>query len=135
MKVFIDANILFSASDPRSATYRLFKLLVRHGELVTNPHAWEEARRNLALKRPNHLDGLEALRDLVGDTTAFKLPTSVAIPEKDQPIIGGAIGADCTHLWTSDRTHFGAYYGRKIDGVTVISSTQLADLIARLRAR
>lgn len=97
--------------------------------LVTSPHAWEEARRNLERKRHHLLEGLESLRTKVSITQAFLLPTSVELAEKDKPILAGAAGARCTHLWTSDRLHFGALYGTQIHGVTVVSSIQLADLI------
>ncbi len=129
MKVFLDANILFSASDEKSATRQLLDRLSRHGEVVTSPHAWEEARRNLERKRPHLLAGLERLRRTVGTTHAFERPADLAVAEKDVPIIAGAIGASCTHLWTSDRLHFGAYYGSTLHGVVVVSSAQLADAL------
>jgi predicted nucleic acid-binding protein len=129
VKVFLDANVLFSASDERSATRRLLDRLSNHGEVVTSPHAWEEARRNLERKRPHLLEGLERLRHTVGTTHAFRRPPDVEVEEKDMPIMAGAIGASCTHLWTSDRLHFGSHYGSTIHGVSIVSSTQLADAL------
>ena len=126
MKVFLDANILFSASDSNSATRRLLEVLSRRGSAVTNPHAWEEARRNLERKRPHLLPGLESLRQTVAITSAFRLPADVAVAEKDKPVLAGAVGAACTHLWTSDRQHFGALYGKTLHGVAIVSSVQLA---------
>jgi hypothetical protein len=70
------------------------------------------------------------LRDLQPDvhtTHAFLLPADVGLEEKDKPILAGAVGATCTHLWTSDRTHFGSLYGKTIDGVKIVSSLMLAD--------
>jgi uncharacterized protein len=127
MKVFIDANILFSASEEKSATRQLLDLARRGSTLVTSPHAWEEARRNLEQKRPHLLPGLERLRDAVAITHAFRLPPDLDVAEKDKPVLAGAIGAACTHLWTSDRRHFGALYGTTLHGVTIVSSIQLAD--------
>jgi predicted nucleic acid-binding protein len=127
VKVFLDANILFSASDEKSATRQLLDRLARRGEPVTSPHAWEEARRNIERKRPHLLPGLESLRSAVTITHAFKLPPDLQVAEKDKPILAGAIGAACTHLWTSDRLHFGASYGTTLHGVTIVSSIQLAD--------
>ena len=134
MKVFLDANVLFSASDAKSATRQLLDQLSGRGSAVTSPHAWEEARRNLALKRPHLLPGLERLLRTVAITHAFRLSADVQVAEKDKPILAGAIGAGCTHLWTSDRLHFGALYGTTLHGVAIVSSIQLADAL-RLSAR
>ena len=131
MKVFLDANIFFSASDESSATRRLLVLLARNGKPVTGPHAWEEARRNLDRKRPHLLPGLEGLRSIVTIARAFRLPPDLDVTEKDKPVLAGAIGAECTHLWTSDRLHLGALYGKTLHGVTVVSSIQLADALQR----
>lgn len=134
MKIFLDANILFSASDARSATHRLLSLLQEKHEIVTSPHAWEEARRNLEAKRAHLLPGLDQLKSFVSITRAFAptdtMPAEIA--EKDQPILAGAIGAKCTHLWTSDSRHFGHLYGTKIHGVLICSSIQMAE--ERLKA-
>jgi predicted nucleic acid-binding protein len=125
MKVFLDANILFSASDEKSATRSLLDRIVGYGELSTSPHTWDEARRNLAQKRPHLLDGLAHIRHRLTITRAFRLPPDVDVVEKDKPVLAGAIGAGCTHLWTSDRRHFGHLYGTTIHGVEICSSIQL----------
>ncbi|MFH1022494.1 MAG: PIN domain-containing protein [Planctomycetota bacterium] len=129
MKVFLDANILFSASDPASATRRLLDALTRHGEPVTSPHAWEEARTNLAHKRPRHLPHLADLRERIIFTHAFAPIQDATLPLHDAPILAAACGARCTHLWTGDRRHFGRYYGKTIGGVCVVSGLQLADTL------
>lgn len=129
MRVFLDANILFSASDPESATRRLLRSVVALGQALTSPHAWEEARRNIEAKRPQFLQGLDGLRKDVETTHAFHLLTTPSLPDKDQPILAGAVGARCTHLWTSDRTHFGGLYGRMVSGVKIVSSVMLAEEI------
>ena len=129
MKVFLDANILFSASDAGSATRRLLEeLALAHG-LVTSAHAWEEARRNLERKRPHLLSGLEGIARLVEITRAFQMPGDLdgTLAEKDVPILAAALGARCTHLWTSDRKHFGSLYGKSMHGVVILSSIQVAD--------
>ncbi len=126
MKVFLDANILFSASEARSATRKLLDRVAENGKAVTSPHAWEEARRNLEQKRPHLLNGLNGIRRFVTVTHAFTLPTDVDVVDKDKPVIAGAVGAGCTHLWTSDRRHFGSLYGKTIHGVEIVSSIQLA---------
>jgi len=127
MKVFLDANILFSASDPRSATRQLLDAVVDHGEAVTCVHAWEEARRNLEQKHPSRLPGFALLKKRVKISSAFALLPAVGLPDSDAPILSGSVGSGCTHLWTSDKRHFGMLYGRSICGVQVVSSIQLAN--------
>ena len=131
MKVFLDANILFSASASQSRTSAILRALFRlNHEAVTSSYAWSEVRRNLAAKRPYLLSGLEELRDIVTIIDAPVSPVDVECVEKDVPILAGAIGAQCTHLWTGDKAHFGKFYGKKTHGVMVVSNILLTELLA-----
>ena len=134
MRIFLDANILFSAADEKSATHRLLLLVTEKERAFTSPHAWEEARRNLENKRAHFLQGLEQLRCHVDLTHAFdSRALDLNIEEKDVPILAGAITSGCTHLWTSDKTHFGHLYGQTMQGVKVVSSLQLLDLVSKAK--
>jgi len=53
-----------------------------------------------------------------------------AVPEKDQPILGGAVAAHCTHLVTGDLQDFGALMGKDYHGVLVVTPRMLAELMA-----
>lgn len=129
MRIFIDANILFSAANRASATRNLFNVAAEHAELVTNPHAWEEAHRNLTQKRPEHLSGIDDLKKHLEVSSAFGRIERTDLPHHDIPILAGAVGAGCTHIWTSDKKHFGKWYGRQMHGVVVVSSVLLADIL------
>ena len=65
MRVFLDANVLFSASNAESNIARLIaRLIAWLGEretVVTSDLAVEEARKNLQLKRTAWLSTFEAL--------------------------------------------------------------------------
>lgn len=55
MRIFLDANILFSAAKAAGAIGRLIDWLIDSGhECCVNRYVVEEARRNLALKAPQH---------------------------------------------------------------------------------
>lgn len=125
MKLFLDANILFSASDPKSATHQLLMMASKTATLITSPHAENEARRNLANKRAHLLPGLESLLLKVSFSHALGDVSTIKLEEKDKPILAGAIASGCTHLWTSDKMHFGHLYGHTVKGVTIVSSLQL----------
>jgi hypothetical protein len=131
MRLFLDANILFSAADPASNTRCLLNELAAKAQMVTSLHAVEEARRNLALKRPHQAAGLDDLLHAVAVTGAFVRDIEADVPLHDIPIISGAAGARCTHLWTSDQRHFGKWYGRQLAGVRVVSSRMLAEELGR----
>lgn len=130
MRIFLDANILFSAADIRSATHQLLLMALKAGSVVTSPHAWEEARRNLANKRPHLLPGLDDIKGRIELTHALQEHLDVEIEEKDRPILAAAVASACTHLWTSDRMHFGHLYNKIVQGVRVVSSLQLLEIIA-----
>jgi hypothetical protein len=42
------------------------------------------------------------------------------LPDKDVPILLAAIEARATHLITGDVRHFGAYFGKRIEGILVL---------------
>lgn len=127
MRIFLDANILFSGALPQSRMRAFLKILFERAECLTNAYACAEARRNLELKFParfSELDSLikkcELIATLVGEL-------EVDLKEKDVPILAGAIGGEATHLLTGDEKDFGKFYGKTIQGVTIVSPRMLAD--------
>jgi hypothetical protein len=101
VRVFLDANILFSVSNPKWLTGLLLEVLAGHGELVTSEFAIGEARRNVAVFSPDLLNGLEAWINsvrMVADAGHGLAPRELV--EKDRPILDAAIAGACTHLLT-----------------------------------
>jgi hypothetical protein len=49
----------------------------------------------------------------------ISIPHGTLLPAKDVPILLAAIEARATHLLTGDIRHFGAYFGKKIEGIVV----------------
>jgi uncharacterized protein len=121
-RIFLDANVLFSAAYRRDAGLRRLWRLPGI-QLTTSVYAVEEARRNL--DQPKQRRELEELLDSVeivptAATTDHPLFSTVELPDKDRPILLAAIGAGATHLLTGDFRHFGPYYGKRIEGVLVL---------------
>ena len=127
MKVFLDANILFSASLPGSRTGKLLALLMKRADVVTSAYAVEEARRNLARHSPAALDRLWRLVCGLHLTGGHAPRLEVDLPGKDRPILEAAVGAGCTHLLTGDFKHFGALLGQSVGGVRVLSMRMPVD--------
>jgi hypothetical protein len=133
MRIFLDANILFSASADGSATRLLLDAALKYSdECLTCPHAFEEAKRNIEAKRPQQSSGLKKISKRISISNAFYTDLSIDLPQQDVPILAGAIGAQCTHLWTSDKKHFGVLYGKSIHGVQIVSSLLLVDILIDL---
>ncbi len=129
MKIFLDANIIFSAAKTDSATRRFFEMLCSSGHILfTSEHAVEEAQRNLSLKRVQHLDGLSSILPEIKITKlSVELP-ELKMNENDKDLICSAFAIGCDVFWTGDKRHFGSYYGAEIHGVKVLSSVMLAEL-------
>ena len=129
MRIFLDANILFSAAKSDGAVRRLLELVTAEGHvLCADGYVAEEARRNLAAKGPT---GLAVLLDRLEVAPAQADPDSMAaaraLPEKDRPVLVAAARTKCEALVTGDRTHFGAFYGRSLGGVAIHSPRSLAE--------
>jgi len=135
MRVFLDANILFSAAKSDGAVRALLRLLVERGhECWADAYVVAEARRNLLAKGPAALAVLDALLPhlrLAAAAAMTAAPTDhlAWLPEKDRPVLAAAIRLRCDALVTGDRTHFGAGYGRSFGGVAIHSPRSLAEQI------
>ena len=124
-RVFLDANVLFSAAyRPDAGLRRLWQR--RRTELMTSRYALEEAMVNLP--EPAHrrrLAGLMESVTLVSESADGRLPTDVDLPPKDRPILTAALRAGASHLVTGDLTHFGPYLGRSVQGVRILTPAAL----------
>ncbi|MCU0923052.1 MAG: PIN domain-containing protein [Burkholderiaceae bacterium] len=133
MRVFLDANILFSAAKSDGAVRALLRLLIVRGhECWADAYVVAEARRNLQAKGAEAMHELEALLPSLrltaaAPTAAVSADALAWLPEKDRPVLAAAIRLSCDVLVTGDRTHFGAGYGRSFGGVTVHSPRSLAE--------
>jgi predicted nucleic acid-binding protein len=119
-RVFLDANVLFSAASRADAG--ILKLWKLNGvELLTSAYALEEARINLYEEEQRaRLDRLTRAMEVIASHPQGALPSGVKLPLKDQPILLAAIKTQATHLLTGDLTHFGHYFGRTIAGVLIL---------------
>lgn len=129
MRVFLDANVLFSASNEGSNVARLIGLARRNHELITSDFALEEAVRNVQLKRPAWSGDLARVADGLTKVPSIVFPLPVELGDKDRPILCAATRAKCDLLVTGDRTHFGHLYGQAIEGVEVVSLVGLAERV------
>jgi len=137
MRVFLDANILFSAAKSDGAVRALLRLLLEQShECWADAFVVAEARRNLEAKGRQAVTALDTLlADLsvagAGSPADSAIPpaTMAWLPEKDRPVLAAAIALGCEVLVTGDRTHFGSGYGRAFGGVTIHSPRSLAEHI------
>lgn len=134
MRVFLDANILFSAARSNGAVRRLLEMLLAAGhECCVDGYVIEEARRNLDSKAPEGLAVMDALVSRLHvagvQTHGFSFETDPPLPPDDRPVLAAAIQNRCEALVTGDRTHFGGLYGKKIQGVAIHSPRSLAEAL------
>lgn len=134
MKVFLDANILFSSSAEKSRVGKLVFKIQQHGICVSNSYALNEAKRNIIAKKFGTLEKLEFVLENVEINNALILDLSVEIKEKDIPILSGAIAQKCTHLLTGDKKDFGFLFGKSISGVKIVSPKLMATELVKYQA-
>lgn len=126
MRIFLDANILFSASLPQSRMRKFLGIIFAHGTCLTNLYAVEEAYRNLNVKSPKSLSSLKILVKECELVSSIATDVPVKLPSKDIPILCGAIAGGATHLLTGDEKDFGALWNKTIRGVKIVSPKLLA---------
>lgn len=136
MRVFFDANILFSAAKSDGAVRHFCGWLLDHGhECWADDFVVAEARRNLARKGEDAEVELDALLARM-HVAAAQSPNRSAreaewLPEKDRTVLIAAMRLRCDALVTGDRTHFWAGYGKTFGNVTIYSPRSLAERLTR----
>ena len=136
MRIFLDANILFSASKSDGAIRLLLALLAKAGHVCcADGYVIAEASRNLAAKSLDGLVNLEIILRGVEVTPAHRADSTrtreLPLAEKDRPVLAAAIRLGCEALVTGDRTHFGSLFGATYHGVTIYSPRSLADKLLK----
>lgn len=134
MRVFLDANILFSAAKSDGAVRELLRRLREAGHvLVADGYVLAEARHNLVNKGPQALVALDQLstvvelhRNVAGN---HRHPDVAWLPPKDRPVLAAAISLGCHALLTGDKRDFAAGFGRSFAGVAVHSPRSLFEAL------
>lgn len=114
MKIFLDANIFIAAAgnEDGGSSY-LFRIAeIEKWILFTNPYALMEARRNIWKKLPDSKSRFSSL--IVNPTLIIANPAPKAmqdqckkiVPEKDAPILAGALFSKSNILCTLDQQDF-----------------------------
>lgn len=134
MRVFFDANILFSAAKSNGAVRALLLRLFADGqECWVDAYVVEEARRNLEAKGVEAIDYFDRLLPRLHMEPASLPAAAFAelhwLDERDRPVLAAATRLRCDALVTGDRTHFGAANGNTFGGVAIHSPRSLAEAI------
>jgi len=122
-RIFLDANVLFSAAYRADAGMLAFWKL-RDATLCSSRYAIEEARHNLSEEAQRRRLARLAEELQLFDASGKEMPSGIALPVKDWPILLAAVEARATHLITGDVRHFGGHFGKKIQGVLVVTPSE-----------
>lgn len=119
-RIFLDANVLFSAAYAEgSGLARLWRR--RGARLLASGYVIEEARRNLddAAARGRLFLLLESVEQVGDPATALDPEMERGLPENDRPVLRAAMAGGATHLLSGDRRAFGAWYGKRLAGILI----------------
>jgi uncharacterized protein len=134
MRVFLDANVLFTAAhNPRGKAAFVIELgTAGHFSLFTSDAAREEAERNLAAKYPDTLPLLAVLLERITLVTAdLSSPFPDGLPPKDGVIFQAAVTCGASHFLTGDLNHFGPFMNQPDMTCSIIVQT-VAEFLAAL---
>jgi predicted nucleic acid-binding protein len=134
MRLFLDANILFTAAHNADGKASLVMELGQAGlwQLVSSAYALEEARRNIARKYPDRLQRLQTLtQDLALAPTDLEVRCPQPLPEKDCPIYRAALTCKADILLTGDIRDFGFLMNDRTKANGLLIQT-VADFLASL---
>lgn len=123
VKVFLDANVLFSAA-LGGASFALLWEIAASGKisLYSSRYCFIEASENLKRKRPAPLPLHTQQKQRVAaisENTAYLEWAAALVPEKDAPVLAAARGAEMEVLLTGDIRDFGALMQRDDLGIRV----------------
>ena len=119
-RVFLDANVLFSAAYREGAGLRAL-WRKRTCVLLTSGFAREEVSRNLESAQQRErlrelMENVEVVPEAVVDSRSERW----GLPDKDAPVLTAAVRAEATHLITGDLRHFGHLMDTTVEGVLIL---------------
>jgi predicted nucleic acid-binding protein len=128
LRVYLDSNVLFSASRDRSSRFLGFWRL-RDAAVITSQYVVGEVSRNItSFGHRERFESLLAQMEFVSDADVRLIPADIGMVAKDQPILAAAIAASVDYLATGDKKHFAHLYGTRVSGVMVINPADFLDL-------
>ncbi len=122
----------FSVWQLHSPSWHLLDCLSKNATLITHPAVWDEAKRNLLLKRSVWSAGLDYWRERIIQSMAIGPCPDVGLPSKEDPILAAVIASKADRLLTGDLKHFGHLYGRTLQGLLFVSPRLLSEEIVKL---
>ncbi len=132
MRVFLDANILWSAAHHPGAVRLLLDKIGRAGHVrVVDGYVVEEAMRNLPATKQATLARLLGAMELHPTEDGSAPLHGHGLPDKDAPVLAAAIRLRCDCLVTGDRRHFGHLMGSRVEGVLVLAPSDAVVLVSR----
>ena len=141
MKIFLDANIIFTAACTSHGSSRFLFSIAETGAvtLCTSLYALDEAKRNLAHKAADKLPTLEKLLPhlaIVPEPQPDKVAWAVLLPlpRKDAPIMAAALSCKADILVTGDRRDFGRLLGTATEGMLVLEPAETVRRLAKILA-
>ncbi len=138
MKVFLDANVLFSAALPGSRMGEFLGFVGKHAELASSQAAVDEALRNVARKASDAPEVAQSLQKLLQSVSLTSLVAGlpgVELVEKDRHILGAAVASQSSHLLTGDERHFKHLFGTVVIGVKIVHAALLAEELGLRRSK
>jgi len=139
MKIFLDANVIFTADYNAQGLSRGLFRLAEAGKctLFTSAFAHEEAVKNIRKKAPDRLADLTALMKqvkILPEPNPHLIVRVKRLPlaEKDAPVLAAAIQGKVDIFVTGDRCDFGNLFGRTLEGVRILNPADALEVVALL---
>lgn len=130
MRLFLDANVLWSAASHPGAVHELLAALRESGHaLVADGFVIEEARRNLPPAAQGRLAAWIRVMEVRPAGEIEPDAQTHGLPAKDVPVLRAAVAWRCDVLVTGDRRHFRHLMGRRVEGVLVLATSSAVSLI------
>jgi predicted nucleic acid-binding protein len=138
VKLFLDANVIFSAAHREAGRAQDMIALARCGHciLLASEHALEEARRNLDLKSSRFERRLaQALAQITivaeAPVVLVEWAQGQGLPMKDAPILAAAVHAKADLLVTGDMRDFGHLFGHTLREVQVVTPADALEIVLK----
>ena len=114
LRVYLDANILFSASLREEHKFLQFWRM-RDLVPITSMYAIDETQRNcVSSVHAARLAHLLEQTHLVSDIPGAFLPRGIVLPAKDASVLAAAVFAGAHYVITGDKHHFGKWMNTPI---------------------